>query len=199
VNTWHAPEAQRNRRGESRRVAPGNQCPRSPTGRIVGIDARLGDEVKQGQILFKVRTPRTSRAPILIIGKAVKRDERACGQERRISEDTARPRQSFFRRWSNPLRAPSKLRRTAKLPRHKPALGEFESRCGNHSGASQAPWVPIPETNRRASLKVVAPSIGNHTGSTNHEPNPAFRRLTPPNAFQRFPTCLERLDHLRRV
>src|SRR5689334_17609819 len=55
--------------------------PSLASGRIVEIDARLGDEVKQGQLLFKVRSSDIASA-LSDYRKAIKNEEQAVANER---------------------------------------------------------------------------------------------------------------------
>ena len=111
--------------------------PSLATGRVVEIDARLGDEVKKGQLLFKVRSTDIAGA-YSDYRKAVKNEQ--------LTQDTARSRQDPVRR-----RGDSQERARNRAERR----GQCRSgRSGNHDRASPAAGLRSrPSYGNRRSLR----------------------------------------------
>jgi hypothetical protein len=112
--------------------------PSLATGRIVEIDTRLGDEVKKGQLLFKVRSTDIAGA-YSDYRKAVKNEQLAVDNERlaKIQLDRAK---LLFDDGAIP-RARSKLRRTQKSARERPSI--MRESISRPPPSISSSWVPI--------------------------------------------------------
>ena len=130
--------------------------PSLATGRVVEIDARLGDEVKKGQLLFKVRSTR-HRGRLLRLSQG--------RQERATDQAATRPRQAAVRPRRDSPRALSRSRRTPRTTRRS-ILKPPPSICACWA---RIRTIPPESSSFRA-------GFGHHHRPADHECNRACRR-----------------------
>ena len=143
-------------------LAPGARCHRSPPGAIVEIDARLGDKVNKGQLLFKVRSTDIAGA-YSDYRKAVKNEQLTKIQlDRANTPATSTAR--FRRAPRKSLRMPKTTHgRSETTSEHLRLLGADP----DHPPESSTFMLPSPESSPISKSPI----------------RRACRRLTPPNPF----------------
>ena len=165
--------------------------PSLATGRIVEIDARLGDEVKKGQLLFKVRS--TDIAGAFSDYRQADQEPEAGGRQRTADEDTTRPRQAPVRKRGIP-KSRWKSRKTRRwAPKPRWTTRKSMSRRPRNNSAAGVRSRPSDGYRRSVSLRSREPS------RTSKSPiNRGVQALTPRQSVHDF-RPVARVDHLRRV